>query len=242
MQHHQVAVVTGSTKGLGRSVCEKLLNADWAVVGMARGASPLNHPQYTHMRVDLSQQEPTETIFSSQIVPILKRAKKVLMINNAAVLGPIAPLADLDWETMSRIYTLNVVAPSWLAAQVLHVTAPSTSIQLVAISSGAARGAYSGWSMYCSTKAALRMVSQVVAEERPMYPDKDISVLVYEPGVLDTDMQAQIRGADISKFPLKNKFVQLHKDGKLAACDKSAEYLLGLLSGLSGFKEARYEP
>jgi benzil reductase ((S)-benzoin forming) len=82
------------------------------------------------------------------------------------------------------------------------------------ISSGAATSPYESWSNYCSAKAALNMFTEVVHLEQATqkYP---IQVFAIAPGVVDTAMQTKIRSTDVSKFPHKEKFIQLKENGNL---------------------------
>jgi NAD(P)-dependent dehydrogenase (short-subunit alcohol dehydrogenase family) len=218
-----------------------LLAEGWTVLGLARGAATISHSHYRHVRADLSEQTALETAFAAHLAPAIQSAETLLLVNNAGTLSPIAKVEETSWQQLQQGYALNVIAPAWLTGRAIECTPAGAKIQIVAVSSGAARNPYAGWSTYCGMKAALRMLAQVTAEESALYPEKKIAVLVYEPGVLDTGMQEQIRNADEAQFPLKDKFLSLHREGKLVEPARSARYMLKLLKDLSGFKEARYE-
>ena len=90
-------------------------------------------------------------------------------------------------------------------------------LNIVNISSGAARSAYEGWGEYCSTKAALKMASQIYGLEEK--DDANKTMLLLEPGVINTPMQNQVRQSDKSEFPMLDKFINLHKDGNLVEAE-----------------------
>jgi benzil reductase ((S)-benzoin forming) len=74
---------------------------------------------------------------------------------------------------------------------------------LVNISSGAATKAYEGWAAYCASKAAVDQLTRVVALEEARH---DLSAYSLSPGIVDTDMQTAIRGADPASFPERDRF------------------------------------
>ena len=90
-------------------------------------------------------------------------------------------------------------------------------LNIVNISSGATRSAYEGWGEYCSTKAALKMASQIFGLEEK--DDANKTMLLLEPGVINTPMQNQVRQSDKSEFPMLDKFINLHKDGNLVEAE-----------------------
>ena len=110
-----------------------------------------------------------------------------------------------------------------------------------AISSGAATKVYPSWSIYCSSKAALRMQAQVIAAEMEL-AQREVKVLCYEPGVLETPMQDAIRQVSAQKFPASDRFRGLHQRGELIAPLDSAQGLLRLLDEPQEayFKEYRF--
>jgi NAD(P)-dependent dehydrogenase (short-subunit alcohol dehydrogenase family) len=107
-------------------------------------------------------------------------------------------------------------------------------LRIVNVSSGAATRAYAGWSAYCATKAALRMAGQVVAVEADAYPPGaagplDLAVVTYEPGVVDTAMQAEVRATPRAAFPALDRFLELHASGRLADPASPAAEIAALL-------------
>ena len=111
------------------------------------------------------------------------------------------------------------------AAAVVQATAPATDTRIVHISSGAARNAYPGWSIYCATKAALDHHARAVALDG----DRALRICSVAPGVVDTEMQAEIRGTELERFPLRERFDALKRDGQLATPEQSAQKVVDYL-------------
>jgi benzil reductase ((S)-benzoin forming) len=96
------------------------------------------------------------------------------------------------------------------------------------MSTGAARRPISGWSAYCAAKAGLEMYahSLVLEQESSPYPVKVVS---FSPGVVDTEMQQEIRHADPSIFPELNKFISYKEQGKLLNPEEVADAIIALI-------------
>ena len=127
-----------------------------------------------------------------------------LWVNNAGLLGPIAPLALADGDEVAQTIEVNVTGvahgSSVFAAHVRE--RPGRGV-LVNISSGAATKPYEGWAAYCATKAAVDQLTRVVALEEARH---DLSAYSLAPGVVDTEMQVAIRASDPSWFPERERF------------------------------------
>ena len=111
---------------------------------------------------------------------------------------------------------------------------------------GLGRHPYAGWSVYCATKAALRMAGEVIgAESREFAPGTalptDLSVVSYEPGVVDTEMQQAVRGSLAEAFPHVKRFLDLHRSGQLHPPSRPASEIADLLEsdGLPAYSERR---
>jgi benzil reductase ((S)-benzoin forming) len=175
----------------------------------------------------------------------LEGRARVGLVNGAATLEPVGPTRTASAAGLARAFALNAVAPIWLLGYFLR-RARGVRLRVVDVSSGAARRPYAGWSAYCATKAALRMAGEVVGEEaRSFAPGTalpvDLSLVSYEPGVVDTEMQASVRGALVEAFPQVGRFLDLHASGKLHPPSRPAMEIAGILEsdGLPPFSERR---
>jgi NAD(P)-dependent dehydrogenase (short-subunit alcohol dehydrogenase family) len=81
---------------------------------------------------------------------------------------------------------------------------------IVNISSGSAVG-LSGLSLYGATKGGINSFTSAIAKEHPDL----ISVCAFNPGHVDTRLQADIRQTDPSKFPSSKTWTELHSRGEL---------------------------
>ena len=243
----RICLVTGTSSGIGLAVAEELLRRGWDVVGVARRPAPLHHARYRHLRLDLADTARMESEFEGAFgeALALDGRGRVGLVNGAATLEPVGPTVATPAAGLARAFALNAVAPIWLLGFFLR-RARGGKLRVVDVSSGAARRAYAGWSAYCATKAALRMAGEVVGEEaRSFAPGTvlpvDLSLVSYEPGVVDTEMQEAVRGTLAGAFPQVARFLDLHASGKLHHPSKPAMEIADLLEsdGLPPFSERR---
>jgi benzil reductase ((S)-benzoin forming) len=244
-----LAIVTGTSSGIGAALATELLARGWTVLGMARRPVERVHSNYRHLCLDLSDVEACQEILSGAFrAEYLSQQSwlKIALINNAACLGPTGPVTQLDLAELQKALTLNVAFPAWFMGFLVEQTRETKpSIRIVNISSGAASSAYPGWGAYCMSKSALRMAGQVLAieaEEVASVMGRDIRIVDYAPGVVDTPMQIQARSADPASFPRVQKFIDLHKNGDLVAADRPAREIAELLDrdDLAAFSIKRF--
>jgi NAD(P)-dependent dehydrogenase (short-subunit alcohol dehydrogenase family) len=243
----RICLVTGTSSGIGLAVAEELLRRGWEVAGVARRPAPLHHARYRHLRLDLGDtarmEAELEGSFGAALA--LDGRARVGLVNGAATLEPVGPTSAAPAAGLARAFALNAVAPIWLLGFFLR-RVRGAKLRVVDVSSGAARRPYAGWSAYCATKAALRMAGEVVGEEARSYAPGaslpvDLSLVSYEPGVVDTEMQAAVRGALAEAFPQVGRFLDLHAGGKLHHPSRPAMEIADVLEsdGLPPFSERR---
>lgn len=204
--------ITGTSSGIGKALVERLLELENSkIAGYARSHVNFNNDNYCHQIIDLSD----EKLLNNFSFPAIKEADKIVLINNAGTLGQIAHVGNLSSQDLQKSIVLNVNAP--LVLSNLFVKAyqnHSAEKIIVNISSGAASFPYDGWVAYCASKAALDMITNVMNVEQK---NKEKPVYVYSiaPGVVDTQMQDQIRATDKSQFSNLDKFIELKTENKL---------------------------
>ncbi|KUZ42076.1 SDR family oxidoreductase [Burkholderia territorii] len=232
---HVRAIVTGHTRGLGASLAEQLLQEGIAVLGVSRSRHPSLAAQsgnrfaetelgFAETELDLSD---TSAVAAWVAGDTLRRfvdgASIVLLFNNAGIVDPIGPLDAQDPALVARAVGLNVAAPLMLSAALAQAASAPTECRILHVSSGAARNAYAGWSVYCATKAALDHHARAVALDA----SRALRICSVAPGVVDTGMQATIRATSEANFPMREKFDQLKASGALSTPEAAARQLIG---------------
>lgn len=152
-------------------------------------------------------------------------ARQVLLVNNAGLLEPIGRLEQQDPASVARTVAVNLGAALALSAAFTRATEGIADRRILHVSSGAARNAYAGWSVYCATKAALDHHARAVALDK----SPGLRIASVAPGVIDTDMQALIRGTPADHFPDRDRFVEMQKQGALRSPEEAAAALVNYL-------------
>jgi benzil reductase ((S)-benzoin forming) len=107
---------------------------------------------------------------------------------------------------------------------------------VINISSGAANSAIDGWSGYSSSKAALNQLS-LVAEEESKLKGLGIKYYALSPGIIDTNMQKDIRSSSPENFSNRDKFLSYKKNGDLSSPEETAVKIHYLIENYSNFEE-----
>jgi NAD(P)-dependent dehydrogenase (short-subunit alcohol dehydrogenase family) len=211
----RVVIVTGASRGLGHALAAALLVPGTRLLTLSRGATvlaPVDGAVHEDWRVDLAEPLPVATRLAAWLAACLPagsgaRAVSALCIHNAAAITTPAPLADVPLAELPHAARLNLEAPLVLSAAFLRATAswPGRR-QLLFISSGLARFAMAGCAPYCATKAGLDHLARTLALEEAERRH-GASVVSLAPGIVDTDMQVQLRSADPGAFGARARFV-----------------------------------
>ena len=203
--------ITGTSRGIGRALAERLLErTDSAVIGLGR-TSTIDSSRYRHVRLDLSDLEAV-TAFA---FPTHRQACRLVLVNNAAALTP-QRLGHLEAATIIHDYQVNLVAPTLLMNSFIRAYSPhAADRQIVNITSLAGSALFDGLLVYSASKAGVNMLSRVADLEQKL-GSGGIRVLAVHPGGVDTDMQATIRMSNPRDFSRADAFAVSKVDGQLA--------------------------
>ncbi|WP_442809022.1 SDR family oxidoreductase [Trinickia soli] len=227
------AIVTGHTRGLGAAIVDALRSRGIDVLGVARSRrTPAAHAEpsparFEEVELDLSDSQAlAQWLSGDRLGAFVRGAARALLINNAGTLGPVGPGATQPPAEVGRAVALNVAAPLMFASAFSAATNDVPDRRIAHVSSGAARNPYPGWNIYCATKAALDHHARAAALDA----EHGLRIASVAPGVVDTDMQAQIRGIDEARFPLRERFEEMKRTGQLTSPEQAAgkfvDYLL----------------
>ncbi|MBV9338265.1 MAG: SDR family oxidoreductase [Solirubrobacterales bacterium] len=195
-----LAIITGSSRGLGLALARALAERDWALVIDARGTRELERAarelgaitEVTALRGDVADDWHRGALLDAAGDEV------DLLVNNASLLGPSPqpPLAQYPLAMLERVYQVNVVAP--LALTQLALPRLRDGGVIINVTSDAAIEPYAGWGGYGSSKAALDQLSAILAAEHPA-----LRIYAVDPGDMRTQMhQDAFPDEDISDLPL----------------------------------------
>lgn len=179
------ALVTGSRRGIGRLITEHFLQHGARVVGFARGPSTINHPEYSHIRIDIGDIKSIQNGFIE-----LKKTINALhiVVNNAAVLTSQYAMIMPPAAAQAMLNT-NLMGPFMVSREASKLMRKTKWGRIINIGSMAASLEPIGDSMYAACKAGLATLTNVMAKElAPL----NITCNTLAVSAIKTDMLAQL--------------------------------------------------
>lgn len=190
----KLALVTGASRGIGAATAEALAAAGAHVILVARTASALEEVEdrihgaggsATIAPLDLTDGESIGKLAAA----VAQRWEKLgILVLNAAMLGSLSPVQDIDPKEYSRILSLNLLANQALIAAFDPLLKRSDKAHVVALTSSVGAEPRAFWGAYGSSKAALEALLGAYADENA-YNDR-VRVVVIDPGATRTRMRA----------------------------------------------------
>jgi benzil reductase ((S)-benzoin forming) len=230
-------ILTGASRGLGAALARQLLTATVTLLTMSRrpeaglaDVARANGSTLEQWAVDITH----DVGLAARLEAWLHghsgtRFGSAVLINNAGLLGHVGPLEASDAETLAAVVRADLEAPILLTAAFLRATrAWAIDKRVLNISTGAARRPIAGWAPYCASKAGLDHFSRVVALDEALLPNP-ARIVALAPGVIDTDMQGELRVAEAAGFPEQVHFAELKASGQLPTADAAAARVLAYL-------------
>ena len=235
--------ITGTSSGIGNALTNHILSTDNEVLveGISR-TQTIHHGNYKHHTFDLSEIDNLVGFFGK--LDLEKRIKskidKVVLINNAGTLGEVGYVGKIPSQTIIKTMNINTVAPFVLMNEFLHTFDKQTfgyiEKVIINISSGASKRPIDGWASYCASKASLNLFSEVIEEEEK-HLNNNTKIFNVSVGVVDTNMQGEIRKTTQSEFSNVEYFKELKKNNELASPKFIAEKIYSIIQSPQDFED-----
>jgi NAD(P)-dependent dehydrogenase (short-subunit alcohol dehydrogenase family) len=233
-----LTIITGASRGMGLAMAQQLLDAGHELLCISRKPNPAldEHAARVGTRCEQWPQDlaraataaaKLETWLASRQAGELDSAT---LINNAGMLPRIVPLAGMPLDDLAEAMRVDLEAPMMLTAAFLRATqAWTVPRKVLNISSGLGRRPMASQAAYCAAKAGMDHFTRCVALEEAGHAN-GAKVVSLAPGVIDTDMQVHLRGADPRHFPDVGNFIGLKKNGALVSPEEAAAKVLAYLA------------
>ena len=236
MTTKHLTILTGGSRGMGLAMGQQLLAKGHTVLSIARrSSSELAAAAPSPDQLIQWEQDLGDTDAAAQRLGDWLRSLQpadwasITLINNAGVIPQIAPLSDLATPDLRNALRVGLEAPMALTGVFLGATGSWTVPKKVLnVSSGLGRRPMASQAAYCTAKAGMDAYARCVALEEAHKPH-GAKIVSLAPGVIDTDMQVQLRNADAGAFPDVGNFKGLHEGGKLSSPEEAAAKVLGWL-------------
>jgi len=191
----RIALVTGASRGIGAATAEALAAAGAHVVLTARTTGGLEEvEERIHQNAGSATIAPLDLTDGDSIARLARaisgRWEQLdILVLNAAMLGSLTPVIDIDPQEFTRVMTLNVAAPQAMLAAFDPMLRKSAHARVIGLTSSVAAKPRAYWGPYAASKAALETLLLTYGEERRQVGD--VRVAIVDPGATATKMRAR---------------------------------------------------
>jgi NAD(P)-dependent dehydrogenase (short-subunit alcohol dehydrogenase family) len=218
--HGRTAVITGASRGIGEGLARELQRQGMRLALCARGPIPVAADVVE--RVDVTDEEAVRA-FAARAAERLGRVD--LWINNAGVIGPVAPLRDSAAADIAAALAINVMGVVHGSRAYVDIARRQGGGVLLQMSSGAGRRGFPGMLAYCASKAAVDRLTECVQAEEA---DAGLRAHSVAPGMIDTAMHARLRQATPEELPGVAYFRAVKERGAFSSPEWVARQLLAV--------------
>lgn len=208
-----ITYIAGGSKGLGQALVQRCQQAGHQVSEFSRSG----HGD-AHISCDMSQPAQARAVFDQAFAAATNdaRIKSLNLVVNAATLAPFGELATYQSHDMDQHLTINIQSTMHLMHSFMQAFQDLDCTKtLTYLSSGAARRAIPGLGIYSASKAFFERFTDTLAEEQNSQKHP-VKCMIVNPGVMNTDMQVEIRQQNEADFPMLPWWQELYENGQLA--------------------------
>jgi len=234
-------LITGTSKGIGEALAQKVLDKGNTVLGVSRNQSDtlIKSTKYYHLSFDLMD--------TSRITQIMEKVGEIVdnrsfdfvcLVNNASAVEPLKSIEKCPVTEIESHVRIGLIAPMILTSMFIRKFSDvEIGKKVVFISSGAAFTALPGASIYCSSKAGINMFAQCVGLEQKN-KEYGFEVVAIGPGMVDTSLQQAFRSKTSDEFASVGYFKQAFQAGKLQEPVTVAEKIYTILE--NKYEQGKY--
>lgn len=232
-----LTVITGASRGMGLAIARQLADAGHDLLCISRKTNTELEEQARQRGVQCEQwpQDLARAAVAAARLETWLEGKSALpyesvtLVNNAGVIPTPAPLAAIALQDLADGLRVDLEAPLLLTSAFLRATQTwKAQRKVLNISSGLGRRAMASQALYCAAKAGMDHFTRCVALEEAQRP-RGAKVCSLAPGVIDTDMQVQLRSSDPGQFPDVGHFTAMKEQGALASPEEAARRVIAYL-------------
>ena len=195
-------VITGITRGIGRSLAREFSRIGHIVIGCGRSADQVHALQDELGKLhDLKALDVTDNAAVADWATrtITKHGAPDILINNAAIINRNSPLVDVPAAEFDAVIDINIKGVANVIRHFIPTMIEGNHGVIVNLSSGWGRSTSPDVAPYCATKWAIEGLSKAMAEELP----NGMACVPLSPGVVNTEMLQSCfgGGADSARKP-----------------------------------------
>jgi len=177
----KVILITGTRKGIGKELSEYYLNKGFIVAGCSRGASSIDHQNYRHFELDVSD----EKAVIKMVRTVKREFKRIdILLNNAAI-ASMNHFLTTPYVTAQNIFNTNFFGTFLCTREASKIMMKQKFGRIVNFTTVATALRLEGEAIYAASKAAIENMTQTTAKELATY---GITVNAIGPTPIETDL------------------------------------------------------
>lgn len=198
-------VITGATRGLGRAMAERFIEAGHTVLGCGRGHGEIArltrkfHKPHDFSTLDVSRDEQVRD-WARRLVG--EYGPPDLLLNNAALVNRNAALWDVPADEFQKVIDVNIAGVANCIRHFVPAMVARKRGVIVNFSSGWGRSTAAEVAPYCATKWAIEGLTQALAQELP----RGMAAIPLNPGIINTDMLQSCFGSSAGHYPTPDEW------------------------------------
>lgn len=199
--------ITGCSRGLGRAMVEVFAASGWQITGCARNAAAIAELQsllpapHHFATCDVADDASVRALCMESLA---LHGPPDLVLNNAAIINPNAPLWEIPVSEFSALIDINIKGTASVMRHLLPAMIQRGAGVVVNFSSGWGRSTSPDVAPYCASKWAIEGLSQAVAQET----GGKVAVVALNPGIIDTEMLRSCFGTEAGHYPDAAKWAE----------------------------------
>lgn len=195
-------LIFGGTRGIGRMISDHFINAGIEITIAARKAQDLLEIEQLHQNTctkvnislaDVSNEEQVSASFSKHRETFGHHPN--IVINAAAVQGPIGPTWEVSSEKWQEAIEINLIGSFYVAKEAVNAMLPQNKGSIILFSGGGSVCARPNFSAYGVSKTGVLRLVETIAEELNLLGHKNIIINAIAPGAVKTGMTKEIISA-----------------------------------------------
>ena len=201
----KIIVITGVTRGLGRALAERFIEAGHTVLGCGRSSKLIEELRrlfeepHDFATLDVCREDQVQAWAERLLAEV---GPPDLLLNNAAVINANAPLWKVPSREFDQVVDVNIKG---VANVIRHFIPAMVAVQkgvIVNFSSGWGRSTSPEVAPYCATKWAIEGLTRALAQELP----SGMAAVPLNPGIIDTEMLRSSFGDGAGSYPNADKW------------------------------------
>jgi NAD(P)-dependent dehydrogenase (short-subunit alcohol dehydrogenase family) len=207
MPESRTILITGATRGLGRAMVDRFIEAGHTVIGCGR--SPEHITQLRNLYGSPHRFDVVDVANDRQVAnwaaDVLKSATPDLILNNAAVMNPTKPLWEITAAEFQPLLDVNIAGVANVIRHFVPAMIAKRRGVIVNFSSGWGRSTAPEVAPYCASKYAIEGLTQALAQELPT----GLAAVALNPGIIDTDMLRSCWANGASAYPTPDEWSRI---------------------------------